>query len=287
MSNLPKPHSPPVLCAYGSWWVPPYFVMAATQHGRKYEAWGQPNQDNYAVGQAGGAHWIIACDGLGGVDFGATGSHVVANTLNDYLGEKLSSGIFPTPELMVSAVRQARQALEALAMGRGVEVLNFATTIAVAVIKANSLTVATIGDSSVMAYIGVGSGADRKHKLVPVCSARLPDDVKRTASLGEPDWEEWLATTQINARDISAVLCFTDGAEGIFYTNEDPPTVDDEAVAALVEGWGNPEVKSRTFVNLLAQVLLLNPMEPNADDRTIVISMKAPANHVPPPLVPK
>lgn len=204
MSNLPKAHSPPVLSAYASWWVPPYLVMAATQHGPKYEARRQPNQDSYAVGHAGGAHWIVVCDGLGGVDFGATGSHVVANTINDYLAEKLTSGIYPTPDLMVSAVRQARLALEAVALSRSAPVLQFATTVAVAVIKGNSLTAATIGDSSVLAYIGQGVGANRKNKLVPFCSARLPNDASSTASLGEKTWEDWLATTQINAPDITA-----------------------------------------------------------------------------------
>lgn len=287
MTLRPKPHNIPVLTSYASWWASPWLIIAGTQHGQKYEALRQPIQDSFAVGQAGGAHWIVVCDGLGGASLSATGSNLVANSVNDYLGDKLASGVFPTSEIMISAARQARSVLEALALQRGVPIDAYSTTLTVAVIKNNSLTVAAIGDSSIMACMGISEGDAKIRKLIPVCSAHLSNVEKQTPSLTLSTWEHWFATTQINSPDIQAVACFTDGAEELFLTEHDPPEVDDRFIMAILNGWNNPKLGPRNIVNQLANIFSQLGQDEGSDDRTVVISMRAPDNYVPPALIPK
>jgi protein phosphatase len=160
-------------------------ITAKTDVGRAREL----NQDAYAVRELPGLAWAAVCDGMGGPAGGEIASELAAHTMQEFFDASLHAE--STTEELVRAIAAGINAANARIFETGernAQLSGMGTTLALAVVQADRLTVAHVGDSRVYLLQG-----DTLH-----CLTRDHSLVQELLDVGEITQEELRAHPQKN-----------------------------------------------------------------------------------------
>ncbi|HEX2842153.1 protein phosphatase 2C domain-containing protein [Hyphomicrobium sp.] len=277
--TLPVRHDLAPLARLETNWVPPWLIARVAQHGPWHFESGAPMDDSHIIGGASGAFWMAAADGVGSKKKSRFGSAAACLALDTYLGAALSNGADPTRILLIEAFHAAHVAIQQLAAKEKAPADEFATTFAAVIIKGDTIIGATVGDSG----IAVGSEHEDEHgqkafRLAPFCSAPQPNGA--TYSLTDPNWSQYVASTQSRSPHITTVIVATDGANNYFLKPAASGTSFHPEWAETLEG-RLEELGPLTFINAFAHFIQHQTPE-NYDDRTLLVAYRAPEKHAPP-----
>lgn len=256
-------------------WVPPWLIGRIAQHGPWHYESGAPMDDSHIIGGTSEAFWMAAADGVGSQPLSRHGSSAACLALDMYLGSKLSSGSTPTRSLLLEAFDAAHKAIHARAAEDGRPPFEYSTTLAAVLIKNSTVIAAAVGDSG----IAVGTNhedhtGDQQFTLTPFCSAPQPG--RATYTIADPNWINYVASSEVHAPHINTIIVATDGANSFFLDGASFKSDWPEALEGRVR-----ELGPLTFVNTFAHFIQHQPPE-NHDDRTLLVAYRPPAELAPP-----
>ena len=204
----------PCIARLETHWHAPWLIGAMSHQGAWHYGAGMPNQDAFAIGRAGRATWLALADGVSEAkDFGHVGAALATRWSGEYLAEKLIA-TKPGERLLTGAVEAVRKRLSAHAGLQGKPVNEFACTLLLAVLTHHSITVAKIGDGSILAVESYRDGVG----LAPLVDC--PHVGRGVVDLTHQAWKSNLRVRHIadiaSPRIKTVALC-TDGANPYFF----------------------------------------------------------------------
>lgn len=276
---LPVRHDLAPLARLETNWVPPWLIARIAQHGPWHFQSGAPMDDNHIIGGTAGAFWMAAADGVGSQKRSRHGSSAACLALDTYLGAALSNGAVPTRTLLLESFNRAHEAIQQRAAKEGAPVYEYSTTLAAVIVKDNTIIAAAVGDSG----IAVGTEHEDEHgqnpfALTPFCSAPQPNGA--TYSIADPNWLNYVASTETRSPHITTVIVATDGANNFFLQPTAAGTAFHPDWTAALEG-RLETLGPLTFINTFAHFIQHQPPE-NHDDRTLLVAYRAPERLAPP-----
>ena len=155
-----------------------------------HAAEGMPNQDAFAIGKAGRASWLALADGVSTKPLSHVGAALATRWAGEYLTDKLVAAK-PSERLLTLAVEAVRKRLAAHAGLQGKPLNDYACTLLLAVLTANSVTVAKIGDGSIFAVEAYRDGVG----LAPLVDC--PHDGEGVIELTHQAWKSHLRVRHI------------------------------------------------------------------------------------------
>ena len=277
---LPIRHDLPPLARLETNWVPPWLIARVAQHGPWHYQNGAPMDDSHIIGGTSGAFWMAAADGVGSQPRSRHGSSAACLALDTYLGAALTGGADLTRTLLLEGFNAAHLAIHDLAARENTPAYEYSTTLAAVLIKQNTIIAAAVGDSG----IAVGTShedekGDKVYALTPFCSAPQPE--RATYTIADPNWLNYVASSESRSPHITAVLIATDGANSFFLDGNKFKADWPEALEGRVR-----ELGPLTFVNTFAHFIQHQPPE-NHDDRTLLVAYRPPVDLAPPAAQPR
>lgn len=260
-------------------WVAPWFILRLAQHGHIHFCRGEPTDDSHIIGGIADTFWMVAADGVGMAPRSRFGSQAACVAVEGFLGERINAGEKLSRRLITGAFEAAHTAILDLALRENRKPEDYATTLAAAVVKGNTIIGAAVGDSSIAVRSShEDSDGNPALQLTPFCSATQLKS--GTCSIHSTMWKDFIATTESNSPHISAVIVTTDGAENYMLEQRANgpefrigwPSHLESALRALT---------TRTFVNHFAYYLGIEESE-TSDDRTLLVAYRPPADLAPP-----
>jgi hypothetical protein len=149
---------------------------------------------------------LIVADGAGSRSHSASGSRIAVATALDYFADVSVDP--PTQGVLdlIEPFRRARDAVESVADSDGVSQREYATTLAMAVIVGDLLTIAQIGDGIVVVRHGNGA-------ITSVAPPGRSEYINETVFLTSSDWEASFRQDSLSVGDITALALSTDGLQ--------------------------------------------------------------------------
>jgi hypothetical protein len=257
-------------------WHKPWLIGALSHWGQGHESEGIPNQDAFALGHVGEVTWIAVADGVSSAPMGGAGALFVVNEVGHHIQRRLmKSQAFKASDMTV-AVDTTRQKLVDEAAYAKQSLGHYATTLLVAVLSGNALTVAKIGDGYVL---GVERSRDRA-RLVSLAEAAQPRHGSQVTPITDAKWHKALMIRHIadrHAAGIDTVALATDGCDRFFAKiaakSDREPTVElnpdliDTHLTQSLEKLG-----ARNLFVYLANLMGHPQFVDEGDDRTLVVA---------------
>lgn len=262
-------------------WVAPWLISRLCQTGYRHYALQQETQDAHAVGTYGATFWMIVADGVGSCPLSHYGSRTAVAAAHAYLGAAVTSGRALSEALVVDAVAAARDAVVALSQRTNATLVDYSSTLALAVINGNTIVAGSLGDSSIVACAHHDDGTGTKRPAFePFCTAPQVLTSNTTAALTRPDWKDCLVTRESQSPHINALIVATDGAVPFFVDVDDAAQPFDTRSIQNAEPFLR-QLTPRKFSNFMAEHLA-NVEEDNQDDRTLLLAWRPPRSLAPP-----
>ena len=179
-----------------------WFIYKASVAGPSHKQTNVPCQDSCAIARAGKYMVFAVADGVGSMKYSDQGSKLAANVSTQYCSHKLCDDMSETEilDLLKSSVSAARQSIAEKAIEDGKPVIEYETTLSIAVYDGKQLYYANIGDSGMVALTkdGIFRKVTTQHR----------DEYRRVYSISFSD--EKLETGVVSS-EVSGVVLATDG----------------------------------------------------------------------------
>jgi hypothetical protein len=272
MLNCAKPT---VLARIETHWHAPWLIGALSHQGTGHAAEGSPNQDAFAIGRVGDVSWMAVADGVSTKPLSQEGSQLAVTRLGEVLGRALMDGAMPSAKMLTDAYKVTHKAMAAHAKAKGQPVNAYACTLLAAIVTDKTITVAKIGDGSVLSLERCRDGSS----LVPLIDT--PHVGEGVVDLTHAQWINHLKVRHIADRtkpDISTVALCTDGADPYFFKTVDahdparrravlnPDRIGDHLVQGLAARG------PRNAISYFASLLFLKPHVDESDDKTLIVA---------------
>ncbi len=201
-------------------WHRPWLVAGFSHWGQGHAELGLGNQDAFASGQAhdhrGDAYtWLAVADGVSAAKRAAEGATFVTATVGHEIAGRLAGGQTVGEIGLTQAISATRTKLATHAKACKAPLTDFATTLLVAVLGPQSITVAKIGDGYVLGLERTRGAA----RLVPLAETQQPRSDASVTDLTHASWKASLRVRHIPDRaaaGIDTVALATDGCDRFF-----------------------------------------------------------------------
>ena len=272
---LPVRHDLAPLARLETNWVAPWLIARVAQHGPWHYENGAPMDDSHVIGGTSETFWMAAADGVGSQPRSRHGSSAACLALDTFLGAALKGGAYPTRKLLLEAFSAAHLSIQDLAARDDKPLYEYSTTLAAVIIKRDTIIAAAVGDSGIAVGTNHENGEESNtYALTPFCSAPQPG--RATYTIADPNWLNYVASSESNSPHISTVIIATDGANSFFLNGNTFKTDWPEALESRVR-----ELGPLTFINTFAHFIQHQPPE-NHDDRTLLVAYRPPVALAPP-----
>ena len=277
-----EPTTVPAISRLETAWRPPWLLTAMTQQGRPHHLEGENCQDSYRIGGKGDATWLLVADGVSSAGCSGRGSAMAVHYVDLYLYQEITA----TPassDLLRKAFVYARNQIASHAAEDRRAINDYATTLLAALLAGPAISLARVGDGSVLTL----EAGDVLASRIDCPNTRPSDGI---VDLTHRDWVKHFRAEHIRDRSlegISAVVLSTDGAEH-FFLKEDPTRridgVPQRVSSSSVPGpFLRAKLKELTplyIVDYLHQLLQFTKKDEFDDDVTFVMAAIPPE---PPP----
>lgn len=273
-------HLPPLrLSAHETFWADPWMVSAATQQGAAHYEVGIPLQDAYVVGRQGPVVWLVISDGVSNAPLSHVGSRVAVEAVNSFLDQRLAENQAPSRSLLTAAFERAHEAIASKAGTLRVAANHLAATLCAALITADDLFAACLGDSSANVLTSLMAESKPVPRLTPLCSAPMSAKRNATHIISDPGWRRALSLNAMPIDSVDAVLLTTDGADNFYQAT---PSNDADLTYILdFLSKGIDAFTPRSLTGATANYFRHHPAI-NDDDRTLLLAFRPDSRHVPP-----
>jgi Protein phosphatase 2C len=264
-------------------WQAPWLIAGLSHWGQHHAEIGMPNQDAFAIGAVGATTWMAVADGVSSKPASGESARFVTRTVGAEIEARLERGGGFDDGALQAAIRATRDRLVERAVRANRPVSDFATTLLVAVLNDNQLTVAKIGDG----YVLVLERQKETAVLVPLVENPLQRQGGEVIDLTHSAWKEYLCVRHIADRaaaGFDTVALGTDGCSRYFvrteHANDDARR---KAVpnADLIDGQFTTNLKrlgARNLFVYLASLLGHRQFVDEGDDRTLLIARHHPSS---------
>lgn len=265
-------------------WHDPWLVSLLHQQGLRHYKAGEPCQDSYLIQTIGDCLFLGVADGMGSAARSKEGADAALAVTALHLRRTLQTDK-PSAALLLDAFSATQKTLKTMAAADTVDIAQFATTLAVALVTKDTLYTANIGDSSILLIVPRLKQGTVELIGSPICSAPQPNS-DRTYSIISDDWRTRTTTEAVPVATFQGIILATDGAEnffsddmghsgGITYSNTQIAHTA-QRISALT-----PRKLAAVYGTYLGAVDAKND-----DDRTLIIAFKPDANDAPPKRTP-
>lgn len=258
-------------------WHHPWLVAGLSHWGQHHAEIGLPNQDAFAFGAVGKTTWLALADGVSSAPASGDGAAFVTAAFGAEIESRLRRRWPVAEEHVRNALDTVRLRLNRHAMQEQRLVTDYATTLLVAVLSENSVTVAKIGDGYILAV----ERQRRDSVLVPLAENGMQREGGEVIDLTHPDWRRYLAVRHIADRQAAGIVTVALGSDGCsrYFVRTADAAVPNERRAVL-----NADLIDQHFAESLTKlgprclfVYLANLMGnrqfvDEGDDRTLLIA---------------
>lgn len=267
-------------------WQAPWLLAGFSHWGQHHAEIGLPNQDAFAFGSVRGTTWMAVADGVSAAPLSGEGAELAVRGVGELLESRLHIKAAADAKLVSGAIEGTRKRLQAHAVAAKRPLGDYATTLLVAVLTDNAVTVAKIGDGYVLALERDNTGAT----LVPLVENGLHREGGEVMDLTTPSWRTHLRVRHIPDRlaaGIDTIALGSDGCSRYFVRTEHPN--DDARRKAVLNadlidgqlGLNLNKLGARNLFVYLAQLLGHRQFIDEGDDRTLLIATHAGAKGPP------
>lgn len=191
-------------------WHHPWLVAGLSHWGQHHAEIGLPNQDAFAFGAVGKTTWLALADGVSSAPASGEGAAFVTTAFGNEIERRLRAKTPVGEKQVVSALDSTRFMLESLAKAQQRSLTDYATTLLVAVLSENRVTVAKIGDGYILAV----ERQRRDSVLVPLAENGMQREGGEVIDLTHPDWRRYLAVRHIADRQAAGIVTVALGSDG-------------------------------------------------------------------------